>query len=53
MNPAPLKPVGQCMQIPSERGETANGVGISISTDSNEQLTCAYIDSNSIRMQNR
>src|ERR1039458_7939641 len=53
MNPALLQPVGQGMQIASECGETANGVGISISADGDEQLTCTYIDSRGIRMQDR
>src|ERR1035441_1060280 len=53
MNPALLQPVGQGMQIASECGETANGVGISISADGDEQLTCTYINSCSIRMQDR
>jgi outer membrane protein assembly factor BamA len=52
-SPALLQPVGQRMQIASERGETADGVGISISADRDEQLTCTYIDSRCIRMQNR
>jgi hypothetical protein len=53
MNPAMFQPVGQCMQIASERGETADGLWVSISADGDEQLTGAYIDSRSIRMQDR
>ena len=51
MDPAMLQPVGQGMQIASESGKAADGMGISISADGDEQLTCTYIDSRSIRMQ--
>ena len=53
MDPAMLQPVGQGMQIASESGKAADGMGISISADGDEQLTCIYIDSRSIRMQDR
>src|ERR1700691_5968379 len=41
------------MQIASERRETADGVGISISADGDEQLTRTYIDPCGIPMQDR
>src|ERR1700755_944945 len=53
MNPALLQPVGQGMQIASECGETADGVGISISADGDEQLACTYINPGSVGMQDR
>jgi hypothetical protein len=53
MYPALLQPVGQRMQIASESGKAADRVWISISADGDEQLTCTYIDSRRIRMQDR
>jgi hypothetical protein len=53
MNSALFKPVGECMQIASERGKAAHGLWVSVSAHSDILLAGAYVYAGSVRMQDR
>jgi hypothetical protein len=46
-----LQPVRQRIQIAGEGWEATNRLWVAICADCDEQLTCAYIDSGGIRVQ--